>query len=173
MSTNKPLPVLVMEMSEVLSKVIDNGGELTPELEALFDAAGVDLKTKTDSYAFFMDRLETEATFWKAKADDYAKVARSCKELRERLNDSIKGAMRMLETDEICGNDMRFKLARAAPKLVIEESKLPPSYLMQVVENVPDKTKIKADIEVGKEIPGVTQEDVYTLRKSINSKRGK
>lgn len=170
MENKQSLAVLVSDMSVVLSQIVEAGGELTPELESAFDNIGGQLQEKTDSYAFFMDRLENEAEFWKQKADSYNKVAKSCKALRERLNDSIKSAMLVLKTDEIHGGEMRFKLSRAAPRLVIDETALPSGYKMQVIETVPDKAKIKAAIEVGQEIAGVKQEDVFTLRKYVQRK---
>lgn len=171
-TNSTPLAILVADMSLILGRIVEAGGELTPELEAAFDNVGSQLQEKADSYAFFMDRLDAEAEFWKQKAESYSRVSKSCKALRERLNDSIKSAMQVLNTDEIQGVDMRFKLSRAAPKLIIDEAFLPSSFKMQVIETVPDKTKIKNALEVGTEIPGVKQESVFTLRKYINSKKG-
>lgn len=167
---NKSLPLIVAEMSVILNQIVEAGGELSPEMETAFDNLGGQLQTKTDSYAFFMDRLDNEADFWKAKADSYLKVSRACANLKGRLNDSIKLAMRQLDTDEVKGNDMRFKLSKLAPKLVLEESALPAEYKMVVTTMVPDKERIKEDLGNKVEIPGATLEPVYSLRKYANRK---
>jgi hypothetical protein len=169
---NKNLAVLVSEMSEIMRIIVDNGGELDGSLEEAFDQANLQIQTKADKYAYFMDRLEAEAEFFKQRAESYLKVAKSCKTLRERLNENIKGAMHMLSVSEIEGGEYRFKLSRSAPKLVIDDKLLPASYLMQVTETVPDKEKIKKAVELGEEISGVKQESVFALRKYLNSKKG-
>lgn len=168
MSTNT-LPALVAEMSLILNQIIEAGGELSPELETSFDNLGGAIQTKADNYAFFMDRLDAEADFWKAKADSYIKVSRSCANLKERLNNSIKLAMRTLDTDEVKGHDMRFKLSKLAPKLVLE-GEVPAEYKMVVTTTVPDKERIKADLTNGVVIAGAVLEPVYSLRKYANRK---
>lgn len=162
---------LALTASTVTQKILENEGELSKELEAIFDDTNTDLQVKVDSYAAIMDRLDVDADFFKAKADSYAKVAKSCKALKERLNNNIKAAMQLMETDEIHGEEMRFKLSRLAPKLVIDEVSLPQTWKMQVVEVVPDKDRIKKAVELGESIPGVSQEDSYSLRKYVNARK--
>lgn len=162
---SKSLPSLIVEVTQVLSMIAENNGELTPELEAFFDGVSKDIAQKADSYAFYMERLDVESEYWKQKADSYAKVAKSCKALKERLNANIKVAMQAMGTDELSGEDVRFKLSKAAPKLVIEEERLPTSFKMQVVTYVPDKDRIKSELEAGGTVDGAKFEEVFTLRK--------
>ena len=166
-TTNKSLPALVLQMSEIVSQIAENGGELSEVLEQAFDFTGAELKAKADSYAFFMERLDSESDYWKAKAEQYAKVSKSCKTLKERLNTNIKLAMQIIGTDELMGEDMRFKLSRSAPKLVLDESLLPDAYKMIVSETVPDKERIKAALVDKLEVSGAKLEDVYSLRKYL------
>lgn len=171
MSENKSLVAVAAEMGEILNQLAENGGELSEVLEQAFDLTGEQLVEKADKYALFMERLDNEADFWKAKADSYAKVSKSCKALKERLNNNIKVAMQLMQTDEVCGSETRFKLSRLAPKLVIDEVTLPQTWKMQVTEWVVDKAKIKEAVELGTEIPGVAQEDSYSLRKYVNARK--
>lgn len=167
---SESLPAIVSQMSEIMNQIIENGGELSPVLEQAFDDVGSQLQTKADSYAFFMERLDTEADFWKQKAESYLKVSRSCAALKARLNENIKFAMRTLNTDEVKGGDVRFKLSKLAPKLVMDEARLPSEYKMIVTTTVPDKERIKHDIGVGIKIEGAALEDVFSLRKYANKK---
>lgn len=164
------LPELVAQAAIIEQKVIEAGGELTPEIEALLESVGQDLQAKTDGYCFFMERLDAQAEYWKTKADAFAKVSKSCKSLKERLNDRIKEAMKQMGLDEIQGTDMRFKLTASAPKLVVDDALLPKDYLMAVTEYVPDKERIKEDLKNKCEIPGAQFEDVFALRKYPNRK---
>lgn len=174
METQKnSLPVIVAEMSGILSQIVEAGGELTPELEAAFDNVGSQIKVKADSYAFLIDKLEAESDFWKAKAESFSKVAKSCKSLRDRLSDSIKTAMVELDMPEVEGEDFRFKLSRTAPRLVLNEEALPKEYLMQVTTYTPDKDRIKAALTDGAKIPGAALEGGFSVRKYVNAKKGK
>lgn len=168
MSESKSLVALASEMGEIIAQIAENGGELSEVIEQAFDCTGQELMAKTDRYALFMDRLDAESDFWKAKADSYAKVAKSCKTLKERLNTNIKAAMILMDADEIKGEEMRFKLSKLAPKLVIDEAMLPSNFKMVVTETVPDKQLIKDAVEAGQAVPGVKQEDVFSLRKYVN-----
>lgn len=167
-TNNKSLSLLVAEMSQVLTQIVEAGGELSPEIESMFDSLGTEIQTKTDNYAFFMERLDSEAEYWKARAETMTKVARSCINLKARLNDSIKLAMQQLGQDEIKGNEMRFKLSKLAPKLVLEEAAVTDAYKMIVTQHVPDKERIKHDLAAGLAVPGARMEDVFSLRKYVN-----
>jgi hypothetical protein len=170
MSDTKTLPALVAEMNEIVRQILESGGELTEVLETAFDGVGQELATKTDRYAFMIDRLSSEETFWKEKAEAYSKVAKSCKALRERLNDNIKFAMLSMETKEIAGDEMRFVLSKLAPKVVLNEEKIPDAWKMVVTERVPDKDRIKAALIDGMPVEGATLEPVFSLRKYVNKK---
>lgn len=171
MSENKSLVAVAAEMGEILNQLAENGGELSEVLEQAFDLTGEQLVEKADKYALFMERLENEAEFWDAKAKSYQKVSRSCKSLKERLNNNIKVAMQLMETDEVQGTEVRFKLSRSNPKLVIEESIIPDAWKMQVVEVVPDKKRIGEALETGEQIPGAKYEASFSLRKYINARK--
>jgi hypothetical protein len=168
--SDKTLPALVAEMNEIVRQILESGGELTEVLETAFDGVGQELATKCDRYAFMIERLQSEETFWKEKAEAYSKVAKSCKTLRERLNDNIKFAMLSMETKEIAGDEMRFVLSKLAPKVVLNEEKIPDAWKMVVTERVPDKDRIKAALIDGMPVEGAALEPVYSLRKYVSKK---
>jgi hypothetical protein len=171
MSTENTLVSITAEMHAVIQQIIENGGELTPELESGFTEVGERLAEKTDAYAYFLDRLETEAEFWRSRADSLLKTAKACESLKKRLSGNIKFVMERLDQKEVCGSEMRFTLAKAKPALVIDEKALDPAYFMQVTEMVPDKERIKSDLELGVPVPGAKLEGGYSLRKYPNSKK--
>jgi len=168
---SKSLLLLVEEMSCLTSKLVELGGELSPELEAILDQVQGQLETKTDSYAFFIEKLDLEAKFWKEKAEKYAAVSKSCSNLKERLNGSIKAAMIALGKDEIGGEEMRFKLSDSTPRLVIDEALLLGEYKTVLISETPNKEKIRELLKEGKEVTGAYLETGKTLRKYVN--RGK
>lgn len=169
--TTKTLPALIVEMAELTAQLIENRGELTPVLEEAMGVTSQELATKCDRYAFFLDRLDNEAELWAEKAAEYSRVSKSCKALKERLHGNIKAAMTALGQSDLEGNEIRFKLSKLPPKLVLEEGSLPSAYKMAVTEYVPDKERIKHDLGVGITIDGAKMEPVFSLRKYPNTRK--
>lgn len=168
--TTKALVTTALEIAELTQQIVDAGGELTPVIEECLEISGAELMQKADRYAAFLDRLDSERATWKDRADAYGRVAKSLASLKDRLNSNIKLAMQIMGTHKIDGEESRLLLSRGAPKLVIDDTKLPDAWKMAVTEYVPDKERIKAAIERGETIEGVTQEDVFSLRKSVARK---
>jgi Ni,Fe-hydrogenase I large subunit len=169
---SKTLPALVVEANEILQEIVTNGGEMNPIIEAILDGVTQEIATKADSYAFVMDKLEAEATLFKERADQFSKAAKACSNLKDRLQERIKMAMQDMGKREVQGDDFRFVLSKAHPKLIVNEEKLPSDYFMVVSEKIADKQKIRQILDAGGEIFGAKYEEVSALRKYVNTKRG-
>lgn len=170
MSEQKSLSTLVVEMAQIEAQIVEAEGEITPAIEAMLASVQTDLAFKVDGYAFFMDKLKINAGYWKDQAEISYRVSKSLLNVEERLKGGIKFAMQALNTDEVKGVDVRFKLSKSKPRLLLEETMLPAEYKMVVTEMVPDKEKIHHDLGVGIEIPGAKLEESFSLRKYPNKK---
>lgn len=156
---------LVAEAQSLESKIIEAGGELTPDIEEALSSLDIAVTDKVESYAFIMDSCENRAQFWKAKADLYSKIAKSHTLIQERIKERLKAAMMELGKDEVLGHSIRFKLQALKPKLVIkDESKIPADFKVVVQTTAPDKERIASALNDGFEIPGATLEKVFSLR---------
>lgn len=174
MEQKKSLVSIVSDTNDIVSQLIENGGELPPDLEEKFLINKNELAVKTDSYAYMLERLELEESYWKAKANDMALISKSLKGLRERLKDRLKYALSNLEEKEIKGDDYRFKLSNAKGKLVIDDEKIiSDEYKYQKVSMELDKDKIKEDLAKGVKIEGARIEESSMLRKYLNKKGAK
>lgn len=161
----------LVQQANVLSRMLaETNGEITPEIDALMANVDVKLPEKVDGYAIVLERLEFEESYWKGKANAYALIAKAHKALQERLKDRLKEAIQALGTDEIKGNDVRFKLSRVKPALVLNELKLDPTYKMTVTELVPDKDRIRAALQEGAVIEGAELKESVSLRPYLNKK---
>lgn len=165
-----PLYAIVAEFNSITQKLVESGGELTPELEAMFDFNQVTLQTKVDNYAIIDERLALESDYWKAKADEMRKIAKGFESARKTLRDRLKDAMKAMGTDDLRGQDKRFKLSASKPALVIDESRLPKEFTMVISSIVPDREKIQAAIADGFDVPGASLEPVTALRVYANKK---
>jgi len=150
------------------NQILDNGGELTPELELSLEINEKNLIEKVDKYVYLIDRLEMGAEFFKAKQEEAAKLKKSYESTIDNLKERLKFAMKTLNTNELRGLEYSYKLAKSKSKVKIENlESIPMEYVREKISYEPDKEKIFAALEIGLQIPGATLEDSYSLRKSL------
>lgn len=148
------LYALVAESQNMTRQLIENGGILTDEMELAIRNIEVKIPAKIDAYASVLDRMELEEEYWKAKAKQYQAIAKGCANVRDRIKDALKTAAEAMQTDELLGLDVRFKVTNSNPKLMIDQQLLSEDYLTRKVIFEPDNEKIKEDLKNGKEIDG-------------------
>lgn len=168
MDENKSLVVLVQEFAEMDRALIESGGELTPDLEAQMSITGENLKGKVDRYKLYMDHLDSRAEYF--KAIEYQ--ARDARKLFENHNNSLRANLKMamdaLGVADLYGNDWRFKLSSAKPKMLINEEELDPKYKKEVTTLVPNKELIEMDLSMGITVKGAYFESSHSLRNYVN-----
>lgn len=162
--TEKSLVGIVQEYNGLIGLIMEANGELTPELESALAINQEQLATKADGYDFIISKLETEEEYWKARADQYLRVAKVCANARQRMRDAIKGAMQVMGTTEVVGENATFKLVKSAPKLVLNEREVPKEYFVETVVRELNKPKVKGALQDGIEVPGAKLEPVVALR---------
>jgi len=146
------------------------GGELTPEKEALLNAKIKAIARDADKakrmlglVSSMSDKLAEE---YKALRD----TANSLDKLHDRIWDEVKAAMHTLNTDELLGEYYRFKLVRAKPSLVIDEKFLSDEWKKTEIVVTADRPKIREALEKGEKVAGACLEPSFSLRDYVNSK---
>ncbi len=162
--SNNTLTEILASSNRLESLLIENGGELTPEIEKEFFQLELSKAQKVDGYSFMIQRLNMNCDYWAAKAAVYSNIAKSCRNAQARLKDRIKYTMIETKTDEVCGKESKFKICNAAKRLVIDSNLVPRKYKMEVTTIVDDKVRIKADLLVGKKIKGAELQGGKQLR---------
>lgn len=164
-STLPSLRELVELQHRLELTLIDAGGELPPEIEELFSEVTIARERKVDNYQAILTRCALVEADFKTRAAQLMAIARGAAAVAERLKDGLKGAMLTLETTELEGATVRFKLSRSQPRLVIfDPPALPSDYSHEVVTQEIDKAKIRADLDAGFVVPGARLEESYALR---------
>lgn len=171
MANTKSLVHLAGEVAGLSQALIDNGGVLTPELEALFDLTTGDLRNKVDRYKFMIDGLAERAEYFKKLEDEIKAARKTCENNVERLKDRLKYVMTESGEDELRGNNYRFKMSASKDKLVLdhESGRIPDEYFKEVTERVPDKDAIITAIKMGFEVPGVELVPGKSIRAYVNA----
>lgn len=159
---------LTTEAKELIAKLVENGGELTPELEQMMEGNAVELANKADRYYYLMKSLKGEAAYWKAQMDEVNKVIKGINNFEKNLKERIKYAMIESEMPKIEGNDVQFKISPIQPKLVINDpEKIPDAFKTVVQYTEIDKDKLKEALEAGEEIEGAELVENFQIRSSI------
>lgn len=158
---------LLATSNELTQQLVESGGEITPEIDAQLMVMTDHLPDKVDSYEFVMRRLGHEEEYWSARAEEAARIAKSCKAAAERLKERVKYLMLEHGVNELKGNDSKIVLQNSTPKLVIDESKLPAKYWITETVSKPNKPLIRQQM-ASEEIPGVVLEPTTALRTYAN-----
>lgn len=164
----KSLQSLVGEASAIERGLVESGGEITPEVEAWISSLNLEVAAKVDAYHFVIERTELNAGHWAAMAEKYGRVAKALSNTSSRMKSRLKQAMMDMGKAEVLGETVRYRLQNSAPSMIIDQESLPAEFLMQKIELVPDKERIKAAVKQGREIPGVTLTKSFALRDYVN-----
>lgn len=160
------LKEILLEENKILDLVISNGGELAENQEQELEAVMKALCQKADSYAAVFDSLEARAELLKKQAATLTDAAKALKNAQERLKEHMKHNILESGKNGIEGDFWSFKVSSGKPSLVLSEE-VDPSYLMQVVETVPDKQRIQQDLALGIPVKGAHLKETVVLRKSV------
>lgn len=147
------------------AKLLESGGEVSEEFETWLSEVSQKLTTKVDACAFVLEKLDHDEKHFRAKAIEYSNVARSYSNSAKRLKEFIKFAMQKLEVSEMAGDDSRMNISTGRKKLTIhDEAKIPDAFWKETVIREIDTSLIDTALKNGIEVPGVTLDDIVTLR---------
>lgn len=163
------LIALVQLSASVEAKLLEAGGEFTPEVEEMLAVVADQLPAKVDSYKAVMDRLELASEFYSDKAKQYQTAAKSCSKAIERLKENIKYAMRTLDAKAIEGEEFKFTLTEMASKVVVTGD-VPKEYTREVIKVEPDNDAIRSALVMGEALPFAKLQEVFALRSGIRKK---
>ncbi len=150
--------------------VFEEGGELSETLEAWLAEVDTMLSQKADAYEFAMAKFAGTEVMLKEKAAKFLTAASALKNARERMNQRIKDVMIMANLPEVRGEMITFKLVKGQKIRRIDPTLLPDVYKKerQITEQYIDEQMLQVDIETNREIPGVSFDQVYQLRKAVS-----
>lgn len=163
----KPQTTLISlsaEYASLSAELMSLGGELSPENEMRLEVILNRLCEKTDGYGMVIDQLTQQAEFWKFQKDKCAEAQRILEGAVQKLRDRMKFVLGQTPGESMQGELYRFFLAKAAPKLVIDEEILPAQFKKTEIKQTPDRNAILCALEKGQIPEGVKLEENKSLR---------
>ena len=170
MENKMTLFALSEQMVAIEAALEENGGELTPELEAAWTETSESLSHKIDNYNALVQKLTAYSAAIKAEQDRLAALKKTADNSLKRIKDHIKDTMVQFGIKSIEGNFCKVSLTTSTATEVDEEAVLAPykADIEALAARLPgyvtlepkiSKTGIKdasAGLPDGTTLPGVT-----------------
>ena len=142
------------EYQLIISEIINNDGEITPEQETALQINRADLETKGINYAYVIKQLDAdcEAIDLEVKRLNALKKVRS--NAVERLKYNITSAMLLFEIEEIKTPLIKLNFRNSESVEITNEEVLADKFLVTKTVTTPDKKAIKEAIKLGEVVEG-------------------
>src|SRR3990167_7441840 len=135
--------------------IIENNGELTPELDAALMNIETNMAEKLDGYAFVLDRMKSSQEFWKAESEKTAALAKACATIQSRIKERLKFIMSERGQKTCEGNKTKFTLSATKGSFIVgDEEAIPEKFKTATTVYVVDRERVRTAIEAGEEVPG-------------------
>lgn len=157
--SNKTLELVnALELSE---------GEVTENINTML----IELSKSADQSGMFLDRSDAVIAHLKSLTDQIKSKISVIEASQDFVKAELKKSIALLDSD-LEGDIYKFKLSKAAPKVVIDDELLLDQGYMRTKTIVEiDKKAIGEDLKKGYMVNGAHLEDNYSLRKSINTNK--
>jgi hypothetical protein len=139
----------------ITNELIENGGELSPELETSLAINKAELQQKAVAYIYVTKSLEADVS----TIDDEIKRLQALKASRvktiDKLKETVKSAMEMYEIEEIKTATLKINF-RKSESIEADAEQLQDYYCVLKTTRTPDKAKIKEAIKNGEAVIGAS-----------------
>jgi len=142
------------EYQQIVTELIENGGELTPDLELAMQITKDNFHSKSESYGYCIREINYNKEIIEKEIERLQKLNRSCNKTIDRLKDNIELAMNTFEVDKIETPLIKISFRKSESVEVENVNQLPNEYKVIKVTESADKFKIKDAIKAGEKIEG-------------------
>jgi hypothetical protein len=142
------------EYQQIVTQLIENGGELTPDLELAMQITKDNFHSKSESYGYCIREINYNKEIIEREIERLQKLNRSCNKTIDRLKDNIEIAMNTFEVDKIETPLIKISFRKSESVEVEDVNNLPALYKVVKVSETADKLKIKDAIKSGETIEG-------------------
>ena len=134
--------------------IIENGGELTPELETALKLNKEQLETKGRSYGYIVRDLENEVSVIDAEIKRLSAFKVSRNKTIDRLKQTLSDAMELYQIEKLETPTLKISFRKSETIEVENVSILEEKYTVSKTTLTADKVKIKEAIKAGEDVIG-------------------
>lgn len=146
---------LVLVALDLENKLMESGGEITPELDEQLSNLHANMTTKIDSYAYVLNSFKFRKEFALQRLKEWEAVVAQCEHTIDNINKMLDFNLNLLNKDRVDG--MEYTVMRQnnpASVEIIDEAILPGKYLVTETKTKINKREILDDLKKGFVIPG-------------------
>lgn len=149
----RPLYEIAEDLRQLAADIEDNGGELTPELEARFDSIGGEFQSKADHYCGLIRDYEAYAEALGSEISRMADRKRAAERTADTLRGKLLSAMESSGQPSVRGHRFTASVALTAESYhwTGDPDAIPP-YLRRIKVEF-DKTAAKSAHKAGVSLP--------------------
>lgn len=140
----------------------ENGGELTPDIQAQLDAMSEAFPAKVCNVAGYLRYLDSLEASCKAEEERVRDIRKASEKRRERVRRYLADCMERSGTKSVKPDPntglLSVSLLAGRSKVVVEPDMLPNDLVDHVVVKKPKTDEIKALLDMGVEVPGARLE---------------
>ena len=140
--------------NQLAEELLDNGGELTPELSEKLAITEEQLQNKSVAYSFVIKQMDADIDIIDAEIKRLQNAKKQREKASEYLKERIKHAMQLFSINEIKTPLVKINFRKSETVEVDDVNKLPAPYKVVKVTEQADKAAIKAALKDGVELPG-------------------
>ena len=144
------------EFQLIIAEVINNEGEITPELETALTINKEQLQSKAIDYSYVIKQLDSDCEQIDAELKRLQQLKKVRTNLAERLKNTISDAMNLYEVEKIETPLIKLSFRNSESVEITNEQQLDPCFIVTKTVTSPDKKAIKDAIKSGAFVEGAT-----------------
>ncbi len=142
------------EYQQLVNQLIENGGEITPELELALQINKDNFHSKSENYAFITRQFDAEMDIIDNEIKRLQQAKKSREKTIQRLKDTIELAMLTFDIDKIETPLIKISFRKSESVEVENVNELPNEFKVIKLTETADKLKIKDALKSGMFIEG-------------------
>ncbi len=144
------------EFQLIIAEVINNEGEITPEIETALTINKEQLQSKAVDYSYVIKQLDSDCEQIDAELKRLQQLKKVRTNLSDRLKNTISNAMNLYEVEKIETPLIKLLFRNSESVEITNESQLDACFIVTKTVTSPDKKAIKDAIKNGEIVTGAT-----------------
>jgi hypothetical protein len=155
---------ITTEFLQLEAQLIENGGELTPELETALIINKDELQHKSIQYGYVIKSLSDNVDAIDNEINRLQAIKKTNENAIDRLKDTLSSAMQLFGIPELKTPTLKINFRKSEQVVVNDVNALPSDYKTIKVTEQADKIKIKQAIKSGEDVIGCELITVQNLQ---------
>ena len=153
---NQSIYKIQSEFQLIIAEVINNEGEITPELETALTINKEQLQSKAVDYCYVIKQLDYDCEQIDNEIARLNKLKKVRSNLTDRLKNTVSSAMQLYEVEKIETPLIKLSFRNSESVEITNEQQLDACFIVTKTVTTPDKKAIKDAIKNGEIVTGAT-----------------